>query len=94
MIQNKHIGPALALLRAEHNLTQLQLATRIDLDVKVISQLERGVNDPRLGLMEKLAQGFGMPLWELLRFVDRVADVYETRAEDEPLLPKQNWRAA
>lgn len=58
-------------LRHAAGLTQEQLAARADLTAKYIGQLERNEACPSLRALEKLANGLGIPIPELLRFEQR-----------------------
>ena len=52
----------LKLLRAEHNLTQEELATRIGVSRQAINALETERHDPSLDLAHKIAAAFAVPI--------------------------------
>jgi len=52
----------LRLLRAEHGLTQEELATRIGVSRQAINALETERHDPSLDLAYKVAAAFGVPV--------------------------------
>jgi transcriptional regulator with XRE-family HTH domain len=52
--------------RAAARLSQEQLSERCGLHTTEISRLERGVRDPRLGTIVRLARGLGVTPAELL----------------------------
>ncbi|MDX1443983.1 MAG: helix-turn-helix transcriptional regulator [Gammaproteobacteria bacterium] len=55
----------LKVLRAEHDLTQAQLAEKIGVTRKTINTIERGVFVPSTVLSLKLARLFGVPVEEI-----------------------------
>jgi transcriptional regulator with XRE-family HTH domain len=56
-------------LRVDHGMTQEQLSQRSKVSIKHIQALE-GQNPYNTTIMtlKKLANGFGIPLWKLLKF--------------------------
>ncbi len=63
------LGKHVRALRKRYKLTQEELAGRSHISLKYIQRIE-SKNPPDLGLerLEKLANGFGMPLWKLVKF--------------------------
>jgi transcriptional regulator with XRE-family HTH domain len=59
-------GVRLRAARTEAGLTQRELGSRTGLDQSVVSNLERGVHEPRLGTIERLADGLGLSTGLLL----------------------------
>jgi transcriptional regulator with XRE-family HTH domain len=57
-------------LRLAAGLTQEQLSDATQLDPAEISRLERGIRDPRLRTLVRVARGLGVPLAELLAGVE------------------------
>ena len=56
-------------LRKKHVLTQEQLAGRSHISLKYIQKIEsKNPSDIGLETLEKLANGFDIPLWKLLKF--------------------------
>lgn len=53
-------------LRTASGLTQERLAERTKIDPGEISRLERGVRDPQLRTIVRVARGLGVPVCELL----------------------------
>ncbi|MCZ4354012.1 cupin domain-containing protein [Roseovarius aestuarii] len=51
----------LADLRRQHGLSLEQLAQRADLSIGTLSQVERGLSQPSLRTVRKLANAFGLP---------------------------------
>ena len=60
---------SLRRLRLEAGLSQIELGNRSDLHFSEISRLERGLRDPRLTTIARLAHGLGITPSELLRDV-------------------------
>ncbi|MFA5842821.1 MAG: helix-turn-helix transcriptional regulator [Candidatus Gracilibacteria bacterium] len=62
-------GEYMRNLRINRNLTQEELAGRSEISLKYIQRIE-GKKPPNLSLgkLQGLAKGFGVPLWELLKF--------------------------
>jgi transcriptional regulator with XRE-family HTH domain len=49
--------------RKEKNLSQEQLSERVDISVKHLSEIERGIVFASAGLLEKLAESLDIPLF-------------------------------
>ncbi len=66
---NYQLGKRVRALRAEYKLTQEALAGKAHISLKYIQRIE-GKNPQDIGLeyLEKLANGFDMPVWKLLKF--------------------------
>ena len=56
-------------MRLEKGLTQEELASRARISLKYVQRIE-GKNPPNLGIesIQKLAQGFGIEMWVLVKF--------------------------
>jgi transcriptional regulator with XRE-family HTH domain len=65
----KQLSTQVKFLRSKHKLTQEMLAHRSGISLKYIQKIE-GKTPPNVGLetSEKLAVGFGIPLWKLFKF--------------------------
>lgn len=59
---------ALRLLRTYHQLTQVELAKRLDMSNSYLSEIESGNKVPGLDLLEKYAEVFKMPVSSILLF--------------------------
>jgi DNA-binding XRE family transcriptional regulator len=55
-----------ALLRSKKDLTQAELAARVDVDQRTISAIETGRRKPSIDLAIRLAKEFGVTLDDLL----------------------------
>lgn len=63
-------GKVLKSLRAQHGVSQEELAFRANMDRSYISMLERGINQPTLGSLIALAEALGIRASELLKMVE------------------------
>jgi len=50
------------VLRAEHNMTQAELAVAVEVSRQTINAIETGKFDPSLPLAFKISRLFGMPI--------------------------------
>lgn len=62
------LAKKLKKLREEQKITQEELAFRCNLDRTCIARIETLKRSPNLETLEKLANGIGVPLHELLNF--------------------------
>ncbi len=60
-----HMKNRIKVLRAEHNLTQADLADKLDVSRQTVNALETGKYDPSLPLAFKLARLFGMKIEDI-----------------------------
>lgn len=58
-------GRKLNVIRTSRGVTQLQLAMRSERDRSFISDIERGVTEPTIRTLEKLALAFNMSISDL-----------------------------
>jgi len=59
--EGKVLARRLKALRQQHGLSLQQLARRADLSIGTLSQVERGLSQPSLRTVRKLANAFGLP---------------------------------
>jgi transcriptional regulator with XRE-family HTH domain len=64
------IGATIRLLRLEAGLSQEQLALRVKINASEISNLERGLRNPKWETMKRLAKGLGVPCWQMVRIAE------------------------
>jgi transcriptional regulator with XRE-family HTH domain len=97
MDARQQLGQRLKHLRRLRGYTQEQLAERIDINPKYLSSIERGAENPTLDLLDRLAQGLQVEMYELFQEepdasqADRLRQklqglVAEARAEELPWL--------
>lgn len=70
MLQKK-LGRRIAELRRARKLTQEQLAEAVGCSVAFISLVERGVNAPSVGGLDRFAKVLRVEVWELFTFNKR-----------------------
>jgi transcriptional regulator with XRE-family HTH domain len=63
---------ALKLLRGFHQLTQTELARRLDISNSYLSEIESGTKKSGIELLEKYAEIFKMPVSSILLFAERL----------------------
>lgn len=67
----KQVQERLRSLREKHKFTQERLAQKAGISLYYLQLLEgKKPKNPSLLVLEKLANAFGMPLWQLLKFED------------------------
>lgn len=67
-----HMKNRIKVLRAEHNLTQADLADKLDVSRQTVNALETGKYDPSLPLAFKLARLFGIKIEDI--FMDEAVN--------------------
>ena len=65
------IGDGVRRERLRRDLTLAQLASQVQLTVSALSQIERGASDPSISSLRRIAQAFGIPMFQLLVGSDR-----------------------
>ena len=75
-------GAQLRQLRTARGLTQAQLAEKARTSTPFISQLERGLTTPTLGMLLRLAEALERRPSELLRVFDRTPHVSPKSRKD------------
>jgi len=61
-------GRRVRQLRKKHNVTQQELANKAKISLKYLQSLEgQNPQNPSLVIMQKIADGFGIPLWKILK---------------------------
>lgn len=72
------IGENIKRLRESHSLTQAQFGTIAGVSDKAVSTWESGTREPRMGVIEKISQYFGIAKSDLLfgsdEFIEKTAD--------------------
>lgn len=77
-------GQQVRTLRSQHKLTQEGLAQQSRISLKYIQRIE-GKNPPSVGLdtSEKIANGFGIPLWKLFKFKTKILSKAENTKKSD-----------
>ena len=65
------IGEGIRRERLRRGLTLAQLASQVNLTVSALSQIERGASDPSISSLRRIAQAFGIPMFQFLVGTDR-----------------------
>ena len=72
------LGERLRLIRKEHQLTLKDLSQRADLSVPYLSDIERGVVNPSIETLQKVARAYSMKTTDLLRGVEDTGESTHT----------------
>jgi len=64
----QRLGRRVRALRKRRGLTQEGLAVRSGVSAKFLGEIERGIANPSLDVLDRLARALNLPTWELLRF--------------------------
>jgi transcriptional regulator with XRE-family HTH domain len=64
---SKQFGKRVRQIRLDKTLSQGDIARRLKLHRSYISGIERGVRNPSLGVVEKIAKALGVSVHELLK---------------------------
>lgn len=67
------IGVRIRELRQARNMTVKDLAAAADVSTGLISQVERGLTDPSLETLRRMARALGLPLFDLFRHEEQEA---------------------
>ncbi len=70
-MDNENIGNLIAKLRKEKNMSQKDLADKLNITDKAVSKWERGISCPDINTIPKLSQILGVTSEELLCMKDR-----------------------
>lgn len=79
MQTTKAFGAAIRLLRENSGISQENLAERADLDRTYVSGVERGVRNPTLRIIEKLANALGVSNAKLFEEAARIQKKSSTK---------------
>ena len=66
-VEAKELGDFIAKIRKENQLTQAELAKRLNVTDKAVSRWERGLGYPDINTLEPLADALGVSLTELMK---------------------------
>ena len=79
----KLIGSQIANIRKEREITQAELAEKIDVTVETISRLERGVSMPSIKTLEAISKALAVRLKDLFDFEREERQINLTKEEKE-----------
>lgn len=68
------LGERLRFIRKEHQFTLKELSERADLSVPYLSDMERGVVNPSIDTLQKVAQAYSMTVQELFTGVEGLGE--------------------
>ena len=68
------LGERLRFIRKEHQLTLKDLRERADLSVPYLSDMERGVVNPSIETLQKVAKAYAMTVQELFTGVEEMGE--------------------
>lgn len=74
----KKFGTFIATLRKENNMTQVELAQKLQVTDKAVSKWERGLGFPDINTIEPLADALGVSMLEIMRS-ERIAETEITQ---------------
>lgn len=74
----KKFGTFIATLRKENNMTQVELAQKLQVTDKAVSKWERGLGFPDINTIEPLADALGVSVLEIMRS-ERIAETEITQ---------------
>lgn len=63
---NEHLGRALKLVRSYHDMSQIELAQKLDISRSYLSEIEAGRKTPSMDLLGEYSRQFSVPLSTLL----------------------------
>lgn len=84
MFDMQHVSKTITALRKARNMTQMELADRLNISFQAVSNWERGQTMPDIAKLGELAEIFGVTIDELLGN-KRSAQVVEKLIREEPI---------
>lgn len=84
-------GTFIANVRKDNNMTQLELANKLNVSDKTISKWETGKSLPDITMLEKLSQALNISIVELLNMQKIEIDTYSKDKVDEILVEFMNY---
>lgn len=66
----KQFGTEIKTVRKSKKITQLQLSSLCDVDIRTIQRIEKGEFNPSLRVLIRIANAFEMPLSNLIKQVE------------------------
>ena len=84
-------GAFIANVRKENNMTQLELASRLNVSDKTISKWETGKSLPDITMLEELSQALHISIVELMNMQKSEIETYSKDKVDEILVEFMNY---
>ena len=78
-----NLGERLRLIRKEHNYTLKVLSELANLSVPYLSDMERGVVNPSVDTLQKVAKAYNITVKELISDVEELGESSNTNYPDE-----------
>lgn len=72
------LNRALKLLRTYHQLSQTELASKLEVSNSYLCEIEKGVKQPSLDLLSQYARVFKMPVSNILLFSEEIEAPYSS----------------
>jgi len=71
----KQFGTEIKTVRKSKKITQLQLSSLCDVDIRTIQRIEKGEFNPSLSVLIRIANAFEMSLSNLIKQVEEAGDL-------------------
>ena len=71
---NSAVGQAIREVRNSKNIAQEKMAFDSNIDRTYASALERGLKNPSIEVILKLAEGLDYPAWEIVKRIEEILD--------------------
>jgi transcriptional regulator with XRE-family HTH domain len=71
----KQFGTEIKSVRKAKKITQLQLSSLCDIDIRTIQRIEKGEFNPSLRVLIRIANAFEMPLSNLIKQVEEAGNL-------------------
>lgn len=76
-------GERLKQIRRENGLSQGELANRAEINRSYLSMIENGKSSPTMDVVQRLAKGLGVSIWQLISNVEEKHYTYDETDEFE-----------
>lgn len=76
---SKRLGVFIRTRRNDLNKNQITLAVEVGLDTGAISRLERGMQNPRMAILFRLAKALGVSMCDMMAAAEGVSDADDLR---------------
>jgi len=68
------LNDALRLIRVFHDVSQKDMAARLQIAPSYLSEIEKGKKEPTLSILKKYSEEFAIPMSSILFFSEHMAD--------------------